>query len=331
MIRNLLLALLATVVVAVTLAALALRDNPARSAVGETRVADNHGAQIRYVVSGPADAPLVPLLASFARSASDFNELVLALNAAGYRTLALQARGVEGSDLPSMRPSLFDYAGDLAAALDAERVTGRVVLVGHAYGNRVARAFASRYPQRVDSLVLLAAGDSAPPPETRDAIMTVLLQVWPETTRRRALQKAFFANGNAAPDYWLSGWHPRAGLAQAYATANTPSSQWSGGGDAPMLILQPLHDAAAAEGAQVLLQRFPQRVRVIELHGAGHAILPEQPLQVRDAVLQHLRVRIAAPLMSDQPNIASSIPMTVAAGVMATAACMAARGRICSP
>lgn len=33
----------------------------------------------------------------------------------------------------------------------------------------------------------------------------------------------------------------------------------------------------------------------------------------------------------DQPNIASSIPMTVAAGVMATAACMAARGRICSP
>jgi pimeloyl-ACP methyl ester carboxylesterase len=294
MIRNLLLGLLATVVVAVTLAALALRDNPARSAIGETRVADNRGAQIRYVVSGPAGAPLVPLLASFARSASDFNELVLALNAGGYRTLALQARGVEGSDLPSMRPSLFDYAGDLAAALDAERVTGRVVLVGHAYGNRIARAFASRYPQRVDSLILLAAGDSAPPPETRDAIMTVLLQVWPEASRRHALQKAFFANGNAAPDYWLSGWYPRAGLAQAHATANTPSSQWNSGGDVPMLILQPLHDAAAAEGAQVLLQRFPQRVRVIDLIGAGHAILPEQPLRVRDIVLQHLGIRLAA-------------------------------------
>lgn len=121
--------------------------------------------------------------------------------------------------------------------------------------------------------------------------MTVLLQLWPEATRRQALQKAFFAVGNTAPDYWLSGWYPRAGLAQAYATANTPSSQWSGGGDVPMLILQPRHDAAAAEGAATLLHRFPQRVRVIELPGAGHAILPEQPLRVRDAVVQHLNDR----------------------------------------
>jgi hypothetical protein len=54
----------------------------------------------------------------------------------------------------------------------------------------------------------------------------------------------------------LSGWYSRAGLAQAYATANTPSSQWSSGGDAPMLILQ--------------------------------------PLRVRDIVLQHLGIRLAA-------------------------------------
>lgn len=291
MMRKLLAALFVTGLAVAALIGLALRDNPARTALGEARVVDNHGVQVQYFVSGPADAPLLPLLASYARSASDFNELVLALNAAGYRTLSLQARGVEGSDLPSMRPSLFDYAGDLAAALDAERVAGPVVLVGHAYGNRIARAFASRYPQRVDSLILLAAGDGAPPPDTRDAIMTVLLQFWPEATRRRALQQAFFAPANTAPDYWLSGWYPRAGLAQGYATANTPSSEWSGGGSAPMLILQPEHDAAAAEGAATLLRRFPQRVRVIELPGAGHAILPEQPVRVRDAMLQHLKNR----------------------------------------
>jgi pimeloyl-ACP methyl ester carboxylesterase len=291
MMRKLLATLFAVGLVAAALIGLALRDNPARPPLGDARVVDNHGVQVQYLVSGPADAPLVPLLASYARSASDFNELVPALNAAGYRTLSLQARGVEGSELPSMRPSLFDYASDLAAALDAERAGERVVLVGHAYGNRIARAFASRYPQRVDSLVLLAAGDGAPPPDTRDAIMTVMLRIWPEAMRRRALQQAFFAPSNTAPDYWLSGWYPRAGLAQGYATANTPSPEWSGGGSAPMLILQPGHDAAAAEGAATLLRRFPQRVRVIELPGAGHAILPEQPVRVRDAILQHLRNR----------------------------------------
>lgn len=291
MMRKLLAALLAAGLIATALIGLALRDNPARTALGEARVVDHDGVQVQYFVSGVADAPLVPLLASYARSASDFNELALALNAAGYRTLTLQARGVEGSALPSMRPSLFDYASDLAAALDAEQVAGRVVVVGHAYGNRIARAFASRYPQRVDSLVLLAAGDGAPPPEMRDAIMTVMLRFLPEAMRRRALHQAFFAPANTAPDDWLSGWYPRAGLAQGYATANTPSSEWNGGGSAPMLILQPEHDAVAAEGASTLLRRFPQRVRVIALPDAGHAILPEQPLRVRDAVLQYLKER----------------------------------------
>ncbi len=289
--KRLRVALLAAGLITAALIGLALRDNPARTALGEARVVDHDGVQIQYFVSSVPDAPLVPLLASYARSASDFNELVLALNAAGYSTLTLQARGVEGSELPSMRPSLFDYASDLAAALDAERVAGRVVVIGHAYGNRIARAFASRYPQRVDSLVLLAAGDGAPPPAMRDAIMTVMLRIWPEAMRRRALQQAFFAPSNAAPDHWLSGWYPSAGLAQRYATANTPSSEWSDGGNAPILILQPENDAVAAEGASKLLRRFPQRVRVIAVPDAGHAILPEQPLRVRDAMLQHLRDR----------------------------------------
>ena len=61
-----------------------------------------------------------------------------------------------------------------------------------------------------------------------------------------SVRQAFFAPANTAPDYWLSGWYPKAGLAQGYATANTPSSEWNGGGSAPMLILQPEHDAVRA-------------------------------------------------------------------------------------
>ncbi len=272
-------------------ATLALRDNPARPALGETRYTDINGVQLQYVVGGPADGPLLVLLPSYARSASDFNELRQQLHSAGYRSLSPQARGIGGSELPSMQPSLFDYADDLAAILDAEGEQRPLVLVGHAYGNRVARAFASRYPHRVDSLVLLAAGDSAPPPETRNQIMTVLLQIWPQSWRQQALQAAFFAPDSEAPDYWLSGWHPRAGLAQGFATANTPADTWTAGGEAPMLVLQPVFDAAAASGAAALKARFPERVQVVELPGAGHAALPEQPALIRSLLLTYLAER----------------------------------------
>lgn len=289
MLLRIALALLAGILILVALIGFALRDNPARPAIGEARFVEAEGARIQYFVSGPENGIMVPLLASYARSASDFNELVKDLNAAGYLTLALQARGVDGSELPSLQPSLFDYAGDLAAALDAEAQHGPLCVIGHAYGNRIARAFASRYPERIDSLILLAAGSQGPPPETRDAIMKVLLQIWPDNQRLSALQAAFFAPGNTAPDHWLNGWYPKAALAQTYATANTPPSQWVHGGDAGMFIVQPDHDAAAAEGAAFLQQQFPQRVRVVELNNAGHAILPEQPQKVSELILNELK------------------------------------------
>lgn len=102
-------------------------------------------AQIHYFASGNEPAPTVALLPSFARSASDFNELVAELNAAGYRTLAMQPRGVDGSTLPSWSMTLHGYAGDVRAMLAAEGISEPVIVVGHAYGNRVARSFASEW------------------------------------------------------------------------------------------------------------------------------------------------------------------------------------------
>lgn len=271
-----------------------MRDDPARAPSGELRVLDARDPQIRYVLGGPAGGVMVPLLASYARSASDFNELAEALHASGYRTLALQARGIEGSALPSLRASLFDYADDLAAVLDAEQILSPVVVVGHAFGNRIARAFATRYPQRVDSLVLLAAGDSAPPPGMSGLMPRIVLRAWPEATRRSALQQAFFAPGNDAPVHWVQGWYPLAAVAQTHATATTPQAEWIRGGEVPMLVVQAAQDALAPGAAEALRQLFPQRVRVIVLEGVGHAMLPERPQEVAAIVLRHLRERESA-------------------------------------
>lgn len=267
------------------------KDNLARPAAGLPKIINSHGLAIQYFVNGPEDGETLVLQASYARSGSDFNELVFRLNDAGYRTLVMQARGIEGTELPSMRPTLFDYADDLAAVIDAEGLRQPLTLIGHAFGNRILRAYASRYPERVRSLILLAAGDGAPPPEIRNAIFRILLRTLPQSVRSDALHLAFFAPGNSAPDYWLRGWYPKAGLAQGQATATTSAEEWTHGGGAKMFIIQPQFDAAAPNGADKLLQLYPERVTVELLPQAGHAILPEQPDTVSELILDYLSRR----------------------------------------
>ncbi len=74
----------------------------------------------------------------------------------GLRVLAWNAPGYGGSDpLPMDRPRAADYAGRLAAWLDALGIA-RCTLLGHSLGTLIAAAFARAYPARVDRLVLAA-------------------------------------------------------------------------------------------------------------------------------------------------------------------------------
>ncbi len=268
------------------------RDNPARPALGAAAVVQSDCAEIQYYLSGPTEGESVVLLPGWARSVSDFNELVTELNTAGYRTLAINAQGIEGSTLADSDMTLHDYAADVKAVLDAEQY-GSVVIVAHAYGNRIARTFAHDYPNRSHGLVLLAAGGEKPTPTVvSQAIMKTQFSLLPYATREKAVDFAFFAEGNTVPDYWVSGWYPRAGLAQANATRAISTDRtdpaWVAGGDDPMVILEPAEDAAAAGAGDVLKRRHPERVTLRFVKNAGHALLPEQPEETARLVLQAL-------------------------------------------
>jgi len=54
--------------------------------------------------------------------------------------------------------------------------------------------------------------------------------------------------------------------------------------------VQPEKDRIApkADTADILQARFPDRVSLVIIPNAGHALLPEQPAAVRDAVLTFL-------------------------------------------
>jgi pimeloyl-ACP methyl ester carboxylesterase len=82
-------------------------------------------------------------------------------------------------------------------------------------------------------------------------------------------------------------------------TANGAASVddwWSAGRTVPVLVIQGLQDQAAPpENGRILKAEAPDRVELVELDGAGHALLPEQPMEIARAVTGFLGKVVASP------------------------------------
>ncbi len=261
----------------------------ARDAIGERQTIDRDGRRIVYYTHGTG--PRIALAASAGREASDFNELTSALVEAGFRTVAIEAPGIGGTEMPREVFGLYDLAADINAVLVADRAAvggARTVLVGHAFGNRVMRAVAYKHPAGIKGVVLIAAGGQKPVPE--DAAKALRRCFDPLRTgaqRVEDVRYAFFALDNGVPDFWLRGWHGNTAILQGKASPATPDTEWQSAGSAPLLILQGAQDRIAPkeDAADVLAETLGDRVEVVVIDPAGHAILPEQPEAVADAVI----------------------------------------------
>jgi pimeloyl-ACP methyl ester carboxylesterase len=292
--RRLLLLVAAVLAALAAYAAVSLSRDDARSAIGASKLARRGDIRIEYHDRGRGEA--VVLLASLARPASDFNELVLDLNDAGFRTLTVEARGVGWSTKAGFvgKWTFHDLAADVAEVLEAAGLDAaeRVHVVGHALGNRVARTFAMDYSRRVRTLTLVAAGGQAPIPlRIQGALLVATAGFLPDGMREREIDRVFFAEGNEIPDHWKTGWNFLPGLAQIRANAATRSEEFWRGGDAPVLVLQGEEDPVAPPEAAglALAAEFPERVTLVRIPGASHALLPERPERIQEAVIAFLR------------------------------------------
>jgi pimeloyl-ACP methyl ester carboxylesterase len=242
-----------------------------------------HG-DVRIAVATCGSGPVIVLLPSLGRDVEDFFPIAPLLAARGYRAVMPSPRGIGGSVGPLTGITLHDFADDIAAVIAHEGAQPALV-AGHAFGNWVARNTAIDHPDRVAAVAVLAAAHKDFPRELRahiDGAMDVSLE---RDLRLAHLRAAFFSAGGD-PSPWLDGWYPDVARAQRAASAATPVAGWWTAGRVPVLDVQAANDPfAPASGAHLLRDELgADRVTVRVVGPAGHALLPDQPDAVAEAL-----------------------------------------------
>lgn len=244
----------------------------------------------RIEVLAQGNGPLIVLIPSLGRGAEDFADLARRLATAGYRALRPQPRGIGASSGPLKDITLHDFARDVAAVVE-KNGGGPAVVAGHAFGNFVARTTAADFPRLVRAVILLGATHVWPlPPDIRTSINKSHDMSLPEEQRIQCMQHAFFAPGND-PRVWLDGWHEEVMYAERAATEATPRGEWWHAGKARILDVLPENDVCTPPESRdrYVEELGADRVVATLIPNAGHALLPEQPEAVAEAIFAYLK------------------------------------------
>jgi pimeloyl-ACP methyl ester carboxylesterase len=245
---------------------------------------------VRIEVIAEGSGPPVILLPSRGRDSEDFDAVAAGIAKAGFRVLRPQPRGAGQSSGPLKDLTLHDFARDTAEVIQ-HAGGGPAVIVGHAFGNWVARMTAVDYPKLVRGVVIVAAAAKAYPAgfpgamQLSEAVRKAGDPALPEAERLTYLRTAFFAPANDA-SLWLKGWHPEVDEAQSAAGRASKQSEWWPGGTAPLLDLQAALDPFKPRAMMnEMSEEFGERVTIVVIPNASHALIPEQPAAVVDAIV----------------------------------------------
>lgn len=240
-----------------------------------------------YSIVDRGNGPSIILYPSLGRAGSDFDDLARSLSENGYRTVAVTPPGFE-TPLGNPRwETLFDIGGELWDIADQLGIENTVVL-GHAFGNRVARTFSTIRPSSVSALILLACGGEI---HASNQVTEVFMRIFDssrsESERENDVKEVFFAPANEVEE-WRDGWNGELALLQGGAVRATDHAAFYLGGTAPGLVLQGLDDVIASpQNSKNLVAKRPN-TKLIDLENCGHAMLPEQPVRIKEELLAFL-------------------------------------------
>jgi pimeloyl-ACP methyl ester carboxylesterase len=250
---------------------------------------------VEVIVEGD-NGPLLIIIPSLGRGAEDFKDLSRRISAKGFRVATWQPRGIGGSTGRLDDITLHDFARDVAAIIEALSPSGAVV-VGHGYGNWIARTVATDRPDIVDSVIVLSAIGRRPvDAEVMASVHECANMERSDAERLEHLKQAFFAPGNDA-SVWLHGWFPEVMAAQSLASRRTPKDSYYTAGKAPLLLVQAAEDTVAPlQYAHLQPEEFGDRMKMVVIPRAGHAIVPEQPEKIANTISDHLEMLYGRPI-----------------------------------
>jgi pimeloyl-ACP methyl ester carboxylesterase len=274
------------------------------------RVAGASGIDLHLLEWSEAGVPLL-LLHGFGNDAHVWDDFAPAV-APYYRTLALDHRGHGDSAWDPERR--YDHE---TMVEDVERVTaalgiGRLVIVGHSLGGRIATLFAGRHPERMAGLVLVDIGPELDPRGTTRIRMEVessqapvfasveeygrLLSLhYPAARPQALLRMARHGVRRREDGRFVLKMDPAlrgAGFAgtpedAAERERQTSQAQW----DAlrriacPTLVVRgAASDVFSAETADRMVDEVLAKGRLAVVPRAGHSVMTDNPDGFRDAV-----------------------------------------------
>lgn len=251
-----------------------------------TRTFTRGDAALRVRLAG--SGPLLCLLPGLGRPSEDLDPLAERLIEGGFSVALPDPRGSGESTGPLDGLTLHDLAADVAAVLEALDEEG-VVIIGHGFGNRIARTVAADHPALVRLVVLLGcSGKVQPSPEIAEAIRLAQAVDTPEDIRAKAVQAAWYGKGRDI-SVWMSGWSQPVMKSYLAAAAATDIADWWTAGSAEVLIVQGLADVSAPpENGRSLKAEIGGRARLVEIENVSHALPVEAPDEVAEVILTGL-------------------------------------------
>ena len=274
-----------------------MRKRFEKQVMGVSKTVTRMGFELCYRVFG--QGLTVVLVPSLGRGSEDFDVVAPLIASAGLQVLLPEPRGIGGSSPLQQTDTLSDMAADVAAIIEAESA-GPAVLAGHAAGNWVARVLAYERPDLTRSVALLAAiVTNVVPADLSVSISKCHDLTLPEAERLALLKKIYFAPG-ADASVWLGGWWPDVSADQRRAARQTIDKTWIRVADKhPTLYLAAAQDVISPPPSlDALRDTIGPKASSVVISDAGHALLPEQPEQVAQALLDWISDLPSGPLNS---------------------------------
>jgi pimeloyl-ACP methyl ester carboxylesterase len=281
-----------------------------RAHSGTDRYAVNGGVKIHYVVQGRG--PLVVLIHGFPDYWATWKPLMASLNAAGYRTAAMDLRGYNLSDKPQGEAAyaMPNLVGDVAAVIKAE-AQPKAVVIGHDWGAAIAWQVAMQRPELVKDLVILsvphpagmarelatnkaqqAGSDYArnfQKPGSEKALTAEGLAGWVKDPKEKPGYVAAFRRSDFAAmmNYYRAN-YPRGTGAEAQAAQPAPMPPIQ----APVLVIHGMKDTALnAAGHNGTWDHVNADTTILMIPTAGHFVQHDAEAMVNKTVRDWLNER----------------------------------------